>query len=283
MKKHLQMFSGRTLLIATMHQKQKAMSEILEIGLGVKCVVASINTDLLGTFTGETERILSPYNAAIQKCETAMSTYQGDLAVASEGSFGPHPQIPFVKCNDELVVLVDKPNELIIAERETSLDTNFNQSVVNSLTELYDFAKLVGFPDHALILREGPDSILNIHKGINTRAALEKSFADLKAKKGTVYVETDMRAMYNPTRMKVITKAVEKLVAKINSLCPECSWPGFGVKEVKQGLPCELCGMPTYSTLCHISVCKKCGCTNEQLYPHEKKTENPMYCNYCNP
>ena len=50
-------FSGRKLLIATMHQKEKAIAGILEKQLGVKCVVPeNFNTDLLGTFSGEVER-----------------------------------------------------------------------------------------------------------------------------------------------------------------------------------------------------------------------------------
>lgn len=92
-----------------------------------------------------------------------------------------------------------------------------------------------------------------------------------------------MRAMYNPTRMKVIEKTTNKLVDKINSFCPQCNTPGFGISDAKQGLPCSLCGCPTRSTLSHIHTCNKCSFTREEMYPHKKLNEEPTYCDYCNP
>lgn len=51
------MFQGRKLLIATKHEKEKAIASIFEKELGVKCFVApNLDTDTLGTFTGEIER-----------------------------------------------------------------------------------------------------------------------------------------------------------------------------------------------------------------------------------
>ncbi len=77
------MFKGRTLLIATKHRKEQVISPILEEALGVKCIVSeNIDTDVLGTFTGEVERTNSPLETARMKCE-----------LASEGSFGSHPYL----------------------------------------------------------------------------------------------------------------------------------------------------------------------------------------------
>lgn len=36
---------------------------------------------------------------------------------------------------------------------------------------------------------------------------------------GEAFIETDMRAMHNPTRLKVIKLATEALIKKINSCC----------------------------------------------------------------
>ena len=48
------MFKGRLLLIATKHKKEEIISPIFEKELGVRCVVPEhLDTDLLGTFTGE--------------------------------------------------------------------------------------------------------------------------------------------------------------------------------------------------------------------------------------
>jgi hypothetical protein len=55
----------------------------------------------------------------------------------------------------------------------------------------------------------------------------------LLEKFNNLYVETDMRAMYNPSRMTVIQNATKKLVEKINSCC-HCNIPGFGITDAKE-------------------------------------------------
>jgi len=92
-----------------------------------------------------------------------------------------------------------------------------------------------------------------------------------------------MRAMYNPTRMKVIAKAVEKLIEKIKTLCPRCSCPGFGIVDAVKGLPCDCCGYPTKSALYHVYSCQKCSHDEPRYFPKGEKTEDPTYCDRCNP
>ena len=55
-----------------------------------------------------------------------------DLAVASEGSFGPHPTIYFVHADDEFLLFIDKKNDLEIIVRELSTVTNFNGSEIKT-------------------------------------------------------------------------------------------------------------------------------------------------------
>ena len=98
-----------------------------------------------------------------------------------------------------------------------------------------------------------------------------------------MFAETDMRAMNNPSRMHVIESCTQKLIDKINSQCPSCKMPGFGVREVLSGLKCSQCGAPTRSTLVHIYICEHCTYRQEKEFPHGKKEEDPMYCDYCNP
>ncbi len=88
------MFEGRYLVIATKHNKEKVIAPILERELGVKCFVpVNLDTDALGTFTGEVERKDDPITTARKKCLLAMELENCDMAIASEGSFGPHPSI----------------------------------------------------------------------------------------------------------------------------------------------------------------------------------------------
>ena len=278
------MFRGRKLLIATKHQKESVIAPILERELGVICFVdETYDTDILGTFTGEIERELDPIATAREKCLRAMKINNCDLGIASEGSFGPHPSMFFVNADDEFLIFIDTKNNIEVIVRELSTSTNFNGKEVQNQKELFEFADQVRFPTHGLILRKSKDENTDIHKGITDIENLKKSFEQLYSKYNSVYVETDMRAMFNPTRMNVIEKATQKLVQKIKSTCPQCQMPGFGITDAKKGLKCSLCSSPTNSILSYIYVCQHCQFIKEEMYPHNKTTEDPTYCDYCNP
>ncbi len=280
----MEIFEGRRLIIATKHKKESIIAPLLEKHLGVQCFVSTdFDTDKLGTFTGEIERKNDALTTVRQKCLLAMEEYQCDLGIASEGSFGPHPSIFMAHADDEILIFIDKKNNLEIIVRELSLDTNFNATTVNCFQNLVDLVKTVGFPEHGIILKNTKEEVPNVVKGIQSWELLEESFHMLSAGNSQVVAETDMRAMYNPTRMKVIEKAAHKLIEKIKSLCPQCHVPGFGVVNIKSGLPCEWCGSPTNSTKSHIYKCQKCNFEQENMFPNNKKTEDPMFCDRCNP
>ena len=277
-------FEGRSIVIATKHKKQHAITPLLEKELGVNCIVPeNLDTDLFGTFCGEIERALSPIDAAKQKCMLAMELTGTDLAVASEGSFGAHPLLYFLPANDELLVLIDKKNGLEITVREVSTKTNYNAKEVSSEEDLLAFAQSAQFPSHALILKDKKDGFSSIAKGIINTMELLETFAKFKETHGTVYVETDMRAQFNPSRMEVIEQATKKLVAQLLVHCPHCQLPGFAINERILGLPCELCKLPTASVLGYIYKCKHCNYEQVANYPNKKEFEDPTYCNFCNP
>jgi hypothetical protein len=278
------MFKGRRLVIATKHEKEKVIAPLLEQALGVFCFVQDgFDTDSLGTFTGEIERALDPVATARQKCLLAMALSNCDLGIASEGSFGPHPSMFFVSADDEFLIFIDRKNDLEIIVRELSTETNYNEREIETEKELFDFAKLVKFPSHGLILCKSKNDMSAMSKGITDEIQLKKAFKRLMDKSHSIYAATDMRAMFNPSRMAVIENAAKKLAVKVNSCCPQCDIPGFGVTDAKKGLACGLCGSPTNSTLSFIYACQKCGFTKEDMYPHQKTTEDPTYCDYCNP
>src|SRR4028118_1913917 len=85
------------------------------------------------------------------------------------------------------------------------------KAIVSSIEEADDFAKKAGFPEHALVVVMGEAALGNgeIVKGIRTEKQLfDAVTAGLKkSSTGRVHIETDMRAMYNPTRMKNIENA----------------------------------------------------------------------------
>ncbi len=277
-------FGARKIIIATKHKKEKVISPILTKALDVLCFTdENMDTDEFGTFTGEVERLEDVLETARNKCRMAMRVSGCDMAVASEGSFGPHPTLGFINADDEVLMFMDAKNELEIVVRELSTNTNFNGQEIRTVEELVSFAENARFPSHALILRKAYRDNSEIIKGIADLTTLKDTFQIFKYKYGSAYVETDMRAMYNPTRMEVIKTAAQKLVNKIVSMCPQCFTPGFGITDVKAGLPCELCGFPTRSTLSHDYECVKCQYKENKKYPHNKTTEEPTFCDICNP
>lgn len=278
------MLKGRTLFIATKHQKEQVIAPIFEKEYGVICCTSEVfDTDLLGTFSGEIERKEDALTTLRNKCIGTSIATNCDLVLASEGSFGPHPSIFFANADVELVMLKDFKNDLEIVAREISMETNFNGKTITSENELLAFAKQVQFPSHGIILRPAEKVYSKIYKGIASESLLLKHFHELKSEFVSVYAETDMRALFNPTRMKVIEKATQNLIEKINHLCPNCNTPGFDIVTVQAGLPCENCSLPTRSTLNHVYQCKKCIHTENKFYPRGIQFEDPMYCDNCNP
>ncbi len=284
----LQLLSDRTAVLATMHQKERVMAPILERELGVKISVPrEIDTDAFGTFTREVKRLGTQVEAARQKAEKALEVAGETLAFASEGSFGPHPMMPYLPANREIVILLDRANNLELIGESLSVETNYSHQLVASIEEAEDFAQKAGFPEHGLVVVVGDAALGNgeIVKGIATEKQLfDAVSAGLKkSSTGKVHVETDMRAMHNPTRMKNIASATLDLVKKFKQFCPECGWPGFDVAQRKIGLPCGLCYFPTQLVRSTIYLCKNCGYTKEELFPDNRETADPAQCQYCNP
>ncbi|MFX6226246.1 DUF6671 family protein, partial [Acinetobacter baumannii] len=79
------------------------------------------------------ERELNPLETARKKCYAAMELTGCNLAIASEGSFGAHPIIGFVPADEELLVLIDRKNNMEIKVKEISTATNFAGKEITNL------------------------------------------------------------------------------------------------------------------------------------------------------
>ncbi|MFM7894628.1 MAG: DUF6671 family protein [Flavobacterium sp.] len=272
------------MLIVTKHEKEAIIAPLLEEALGVTCFVTKeFDTDSLGTFSGEIARKDDALTTLRKKCWEGMQAEGFDLAVATEGSFGNHPTVFFAPANDELIMLVDQKHNLEIVERILSMETNFDSSEIKTHDELKAFLDKVQFPSHGVILKNAAENWTKIYKGITDYNSVETKFDEIVASSNSCFIETDMRAMHNPTRMKIINDVSFRLINKLHSVCPECLYPGFGVVGAEAGLLCSSCSMPTRSTSAHIYQCQHCNYESKVLYPNGKKTEDPMYCDFCNP
>ena len=282
------LFNNRVAVLATMHQKERVIAPLFEKKLGIQVrVPKNFDTDRFGSFTREIERSGSQIEAARLKAQKVLLLTGESLGIASEGSFAPHPSLPYISCNREVVIFIDRENNLEIIGEELSTDTNHSHTKVKDIKQAFEFAEKIGFPEHALVvmLSDCPKNSDEIIKGITTEAELVEAVTHslIKSPNGTIHLETDMRAMYNPTRMKNIEKATYNLLEKINSFCPKCLTPGFDIVQRIQGLPCEWCSTPTTLTRAVIYKCQKCGFSKEKLFPDGKQFANPAQCIYCNP
>ncbi|HEY9749171.1 MAG TPA: DUF6671 family protein [Allocoleopsis sp.] len=281
-------FQDRVAVLATMHHKETVIAPILELELGLKIVVPpNLDTDRFGTFTREEPRPGNQLETARLKAQQALSLTGETLAIASEGAFGPHPQIPWVSCDREIVLLLDQRQGIEIVGQILTTETNYASQTITSDSEAQAFANKVGFPTHGLIVMSDRDNQnpAAIFKGIRTEAALDEAVRQALAQStsGRIHIETDMRAMYNPTRMQAIAAATEDLLRNIRQVCPQCAWPGFAIVETKSGLPCGLCHLPTRLTRSVRYECQKCHFSEEVLFPNGLTTADPGQCLYCNP
>lgn len=278
-------FLGRKLVIATMHGKEAALAPVLEEKLGVHCMLpVALDTDCFGTFDGSISRRDDTRTTLINKCRAAMELTGCDLALGSEGSFGPHPEMAFLPCGLEELLLLDMSHNLSIHVAEVHSETNFSHARIRTWKELQAFAEKAMFPSHALILKTGDaDQAKPAMKGINDPETLKAAFDKLIGESAELSVQTDMRAMHNPTRMRMIGKTALSLAEKALNCCPSCHTPGFGMTGIKRGLPCAWCGAETHAVLSKLFTCAYCGFEDEQRYPGGQPWADPMHCPGCNP
>ncbi|MFS0774247.1 DUF6671 family protein [Sphingomonas sp. 1P08PE] len=283
----LPLYNGDDALLATMHAKERVIEPLARRFLGLRLTVAAnIDTDAFGTFSRDVARAGSQLDAARAKIEAAFAIDPTiDVALASEGSFGPHPYLPFCPLEREIVVLHDRRTGLELIGHHATPDTNFAHAVVSDIDAGLAFAERAGFPAHGVIVlgaRDGqPAPDLALVKSAESRGELATAITETLAKGGTAFIETDMRAHRNPRRMRAIRRAMIDLIRKARSPCPDCRQPGFAITERLSGLPCKWCAAPTLLTRADVWTCSSCGLRREQ--PIAAIKADPGHCPECNP
>jgi hypothetical protein len=278
---------GRHAVLATMHGKEQAIAPVFLTRLNVIVVPAhGVDTDALGTFSGEIPRSGTMVEAAVAKARLGMKAMELPFGIASEGSFGPHPLFPFIPGGVELLVFVDDERGMTVHESLVIDDTNFAHVVVSPEESIAQFLIQVGFPSHGLIVRPNVgDTGVELVKGIVDLQTLGSAIATATAVSddGCARVETDMRAHFNPTRMKSLTGLATRLSDRLLSCCPSCSAPGWGRIKVIRGLPCEICDTPTEWAMIEIFECAACPHLEERPRSDGLTHTDPAHCPSCNP
>ena len=279
-------YAGSAIILTTKHSKSTAVAHSFFNLLSAEIVECAIDTDTLGTFSGEIERKSSALECAKIKCELGINLTNSDYGLSSEGSFGPHPYIYFLPGNNEILYFIDRKRDFHLYVSRLSEKTNYAMESVGSMQELQKFAKKALFPSHALIIR--PDNQENknyIVKGINTVDMLETAFNESMkhSAHGKVWVETDMRAHMNPSRMMVIQELAGDLAQRLLVLCITCKTPGWGKVAIEKGLECRWCGLKTELIKSEIYGCTKCDYKEKKTPSHNLRKAGPEHCSHCNP
>lgn len=280
-------FSGRTLGVATLHGKEQVIGPALMKALRMMGFTAidGVDTDRFGAFSGEVIRTVGPMDACRAKAKHGAEVSGLDLIIASEGSFGPYPPAPFVPCDEEILVLYDARDDSFFEHRNVSLRTVYGGEQCTGLGQVSSFAERMKFPVHGLVVRANetwaPGDVLK--KGIKEYDELMAFAHSLIDQHGSCWVETDMRAMMNPTRMEVIAETAERFALELATPCPRCRECWFRITEALPGLPCGSCGWPTESVRAYRRSCRSCGHTTDAPRPDGKHHEEPGHCGNCNP
>lgn len=280
-------YFDRKACLATKHGKEKVVGRPFQQALGLKVLVPpDLDTDALGTFSPEIPRLGRPLEVCLQKARLGMVASGLPFGIANEGSFGPHPYVPFIPSDLEIITFVDDERGFAIHEMLFSEKTNYAQREVRTLAELGDWLREVRFPSHGLIVRPKSNRPkIEVEKGIVTlerlQATVERAMAH--SEEATALVETDMRAHFNPTRMRLIRRLAFKMARRLATSCPICQAPGWGMTGQSTGLPCEVCHTPTEMILSEVFTCT--GCAHREERPrHDRLTTAPAgHCPYCNP
>lgn len=278
------LYSGQTVYFGTKHGKAAALGPLFaKIGLTIQTV--EIDTDEFGTFTGEVERVGSVREVLRKKAAATLQTIpNARLVLASEGSFGPHPLVGLLQSDFECLLFLDNNSGIEIFAEELTTETNHSSIELGPRDDLKSILTQIGFPDHAVIVQpKGNPSVIfkNIQSLQAVGQAIIESFQASPVAK--VILRSDMRANFNPTRMKAIARAGEKLLDALTTYCPECRTPGFSIQDSIPGLPCEECGESTSHAKAVIWKCVKCTYAEQSARPDGISAVPAVNCEFCNP
>ena len=280
-------YQGREAVCATRHRKERIIGpHMAALGLRMR-VPLDLDTDALGTFSGEVPRLGSPYEVVLRKARLGMVSTGLPLGLANEGSFGPHPAVPFVAGDHEILAFVDDELGIQVAEELFSPETNFAHRVVAGIEDCRDFLRLARFPAHGLIVRPNAGSQPGplLLKGITVWQDLADAVVRCAqaSSDGLAHVETDMRAHMNPTRQRVIGILAERLARRLAARCPSCGTPGWGLVDVVKGLRCEVCDGATDWVREEIHGCPRCQFRRNLPRSDGRRVASAANCPWCNP
>ena len=272
------------MLLTSKHGKLHLIAPPFVEQIGCTMRELPLDTDRLGTFTGEIERTEPPRETAIAKARLGMHATGSQIGIASEGSIGADPLIPFLQSDIEHLVLVDDERGIVIGETHRSFDITAATITTAPDADLSRFLLDADFPNHALIVRPSGPVTADCTKGIADLATLREAIASSAGRSadGLVVIESDLRAMHSPSRRQNIAAVAMRLAARVAALCPSCGLPGWGCVGYERGLACSACG--TIASEAPRQERLGCvACDHVEAGSVVADRVDPAHCGVCNP
>jgi hypothetical protein len=268
-----------------MHAKERAIAPPFRRVMGAEVMVApNLDTDELGTFSGEVPRPDALVETALLKAEMVFRKLDVECALASEGSYGPIDRVPLNPGGLEILAFIDRKRGIRLVETLTTHRTNWRlQRFEAGDPERLLALKGMGFPEYGVFVGCNSDMNHPVKGGLRTVdeviAAMDREAR--RSDDGLAVLYSDMRAHRNPTRMKVLRALSWKLAKRLASLCPSCRAPGFGPVDSRRGLPCEGCGEPTHWIDFEIDGCTACGHATARPRKDGRTVASKLSCKVC--
>ncbi len=283
-------YDGLTVVIGTRHGKGALMEPALAAHCGLRVEEVAVDTDALGTFAGESPRMVTPVEAARAKAWAAVTAVGSRLGLGSEGTFGPDQIAAWTAIDTELVLILDAELGTEVSAVVRSADLRHQLAAVSESMALDELMARFDAPRHRLIVRPaGVSPMTASEQGLLFKGVAEPEDLALAITRCTAaspehraHVEHDLRAHCSPSRQLVIRKAAERLAQRLAHLCPDCGAPGWGVVGHVGGLPCAACGSHDTTALrARLLGCPRCQHTDSE--PVAATTTDPQWCAVCNP
>lgn len=278
-------YAGQRIGLATIHAKELAVAPPFRRVLDAEVVVApQVDTDELGTFSGDVPRPDALVETCALKAELAFRSLDVDCALANEGSYGPIDAVPLVPSGVEIMAFLDRRRGIKIIEILPTHRTNWRMLRFKAGDpNIPKAVKAIGFPRYGVFVNS-----MDYGQPIKDLSTMDDvvSAVNQEAKRsddGMARLFSDMRANRNPTRMLVLRALAFKLAKRLQRLCPHCNSPGFGSIGNRRGLPCECCGKPTHWVHFEIDGCSVCGHAETRPRKDGRKTAAKLSCKSCCP
>jgi hypothetical protein len=274
-------YAGARAVLATKHHKAPLIAPPLAAIAQLIVEPVEVDTDILGTFTGEVPRLAGSRETALAKARLGMRAAKAPIGLASEGTITPDPSAPLLALDHELVLLLDDDRDLVIIGQATSDALRVLRRVIAPGDDLEAVLQAADAPPHHLIVRPRAPGRFGITKAIADLEALARAVACASKldPEGLVVVETDLRAHLCPSRQPTIQRAAEDLALRLATRCPHCQGPGYGVRRALGGLPCEGCGTEVAIPAAEELGCPGCGHTELRTSP--RITADRALCPVC--